>query len=140
MRRSQPDFSCTTRNVKAGRVSSSGSGVAVAARMVHAALGSDTGGSIRLPASLCGVTGIKGTQTRVSRAGVMPLSFSMDNVGPLTRTARDAARLMTITAGHDPRDPTSAREAEFEEIATQAHSLHQRLQAIGKKLQKVGGG
>ena len=91
--------------------SSSGSGVAVASRMVHAALGSDTGGSIRLPASLCGVTGIKGTQTRVSRAGVMPLSFSMDNVGPLTRTARDAARFMTITAGHDPRDPTSAPEA-----------------------------
>lgn len=91
--------------------SSSGSGAGVAARFFTAALGSDTGGSIRLPASICGVTGIKGTQTRVSRAGVMPLSFSMDNVGPLARTARDCARIMTVIAGHDPRDPTSAPEA-----------------------------
>lgn len=91
--------------------SSSGSGAGVAARFFAAALGSDTGGSIRLPASICGVTGIKGTQTRVSRAGVMPLSFSMDNVGPLTRTARDAARIMGVIAGRDPRDPTSAPEA-----------------------------
>lgn len=90
--------------------SSSGSGAGVAARFFTAALGSDTGGSIRLPASICGVTGIKGTQTRVSRAGVMPLSFSMDNVGPLARTARDCARIMTIIAGHDPRDATSAPE------------------------------
>src|SRR4051794_23587089 len=63
--------------------SSSGSGAGVAARFFTAALGSDTGGSIRLPATLCGVTGLKATQTRVSRAGVMPLSFSADNVGPL---------------------------------------------------------
>jgi aspartyl-tRNA(Asn)/glutamyl-tRNA(Gln) amidotransferase subunit A len=90
--------------------SSSGSGAAVAARFVYAALGSDTGGSIRLPASLCGVTGIKGTQTRVSRHGVMPLSFSADNVGPLARTAKDCARIMSIIAGHDPKDPTSATE------------------------------
>ncbi len=90
--------------------SSSGSGAAVAARFTYAALGSDTGGSIRLPASACGVTGLKPTQTRVSRAGVMPLSFSCDNVGPLTRTARDCARIMTVIAGHDARDPTSARE------------------------------
>jgi aspartyl-tRNA(Asn)/glutamyl-tRNA(Gln) amidotransferase subunit A len=91
--------------------SSSGSGAAVAARFTYAALGSDTGGSIRLPASACGVTGIKPTQTRVSRFGVMPLSFSCDNVGPLTRTARDCARIMTVIAGHDPKDPTSTREA-----------------------------
>lgn len=90
--------------------SSSGSGASVGARFVYAALGSDTGGSIRLPASLCGVTGIKGTQTRVSRYGVMPLSFSADNVGPLARSARDCARIMTAIAGHDPRDPTSSRE------------------------------
>jgi aspartyl-tRNA(Asn)/glutamyl-tRNA(Gln) amidotransferase subunit A len=88
--------------------SSSGSGASVAARMNYAALGSDTGGSIRLPAAACGVTGIKPTQTRVSRYGVMPLSFSADNVGPLCRTARDCARIMTLIAGHDPRDPTSA--------------------------------
>ena len=90
--------------------SSSGSGASVAARFNYAALGSDTGGSIRLPAAACGVTGIKPTQTRVSRFGVMPLSFSADNVGPLARTARDCARIMTLIAGHDPRDPTSSHE------------------------------
>ncbi len=90
--------------------SSSGSGAAVAARLVYGALGSDTGGSIRLPAAICGVTGIKATQTRVSRYGVMPLSFSADNVGPLTQTARDAARFLGVIAGHDPKDPTSASE------------------------------
>jgi aspartyl-tRNA(Asn)/glutamyl-tRNA(Gln) amidotransferase subunit A len=90
--------------------SSSGSGASVAARFNYMALGSDTGGSIRLPASANGVTGLKPTQTRVSRFGVMPLSFTHDNVGPLVRTARDCARVMTVIAGHDPRDPTSARE------------------------------
>ena len=90
--------------------SSSGSGASVAARFNYMALGSDTGGSIRLPAAACGVTGIKPTQTRVSRYGVMPLSFSADNVGPLTRTARDCARVMTLIAGRDPRDPTSSHE------------------------------
>jgi aspartyl-tRNA(Asn)/glutamyl-tRNA(Gln) amidotransferase subunit A len=90
--------------------SSSGSGASVAARFNFMALGSDTGGSIRLPASANGICGIKPTQTRVSRYGVMPLSFSHDNVGPLARTARDCARALGIIAGHDPRDPTSARE------------------------------
>ncbi len=91
--------------------SSSGSGVSVAARFNYMALGSDTGGSIRLPASACGITGLKPTQTRVSRFGVMPLSFSHDNVGPLARTARDCARVLGVIAGHDGRDPTSSREA-----------------------------
>ena len=90
--------------------SSSGSGAAVAARFTFAALGSDTGGSIRLPAAACGTVGLKPTQTRVSRAGVMPLSFSADNVGPLTRTVRDCARIMSIIAGPDPADPTAAQE------------------------------
>ena len=90
--------------------SSSGSGAAVASGVTPASLGSDTGGSIRLPAAACGVTGIKPTQTRVSRYGVMPLSFSADNVGPLARSARDCARILGIIAGHDPKDPTSARE------------------------------
>ena len=90
--------------------SSSGSGAAVAARFTYGALGSDTGGSIRLPAAACGVTGLKPTQTRVSRYGVMPLSFSCDNVGPLTRDVRDCARMMSVIAGHDARDPTSADE------------------------------
>ena len=91
--------------------SSSGSGAAVASGATYASLGSDTGGSIRLPAAACGVTGIKPTQTRVSRYGVMPLSFSHDNVGPLARTARDCARVLGVIAGHDARDPTSARNA-----------------------------
>jgi aspartyl-tRNA(Asn)/glutamyl-tRNA(Gln) amidotransferase subunit A len=90
--------------------SSSGSGASVAARFNYAALGSDTGGSIRLPASACGVTGIKPTQTRVSRYGAMPLSFSHDNVGPLARTARDCARILSVIAGRDPHDPTSSDE------------------------------
>jgi aspartyl-tRNA(Asn)/glutamyl-tRNA(Gln) amidotransferase subunit A len=90
--------------------SSSGSGAAVASRFTFMALGSDTGGSIRLPASACGVTGIKPTQTRVSRYGAMPLSFTHDNVGPLARTARDCARVLWVIAGHDPLDPTSSQE------------------------------
>jgi aspartyl-tRNA(Asn)/glutamyl-tRNA(Gln) amidotransferase subunit A len=90
--------------------SSSGSGAAVAARFIYGALGSDTGGSIRLPATMCGIAGIKGTQSRVSRYGAMPLSFSADNVGPLARTARDCARLLRTIAGHDAADPTSSTE------------------------------
>jgi len=90
--------------------SSSGSGAATAARLVFGALGSDTGGSIRLPAAACGVVGLKPTQTRVSRRGVMGLCFSLDNVGPLARTVRDCARLMRVIAGHDPNDPTSSQQ------------------------------
>jgi len=88
--------------------SSSGSAAAVAACFTYAALGSDTGGSIRIPASACGVTGLKPTLGRVSRAGAMPLSSSNDTVGPLARTARDCARVLSIIAGADPRDPASA--------------------------------
>ncbi len=91
--------------------SSSGSGAAVAARATFAALGSDTGGSIRLPAALCGVTGLKVTYGRISRAGAMPLSFSMDSVGPLARSAADCALLLSALAGADPADPTASREA-----------------------------
>jgi aspartyl-tRNA(Asn)/glutamyl-tRNA(Gln) amidotransferase subunit A len=90
--------------------SSSGSGAAVAARQVFGALGSDTGGSVRLPAAFCGVVGLKPTYGRVSRFGMLPLSFSTDQAGPLTRTVRDAARVLGLIAGHDPRDPTSSRE------------------------------
>ncbi|MEC7807293.1 MAG: amidase, partial [Pseudomonadota bacterium] len=85
------------------------SGAAVASRTVYGALGSDTGGSIRIPSAMCGVVGIKPTQTRVSRSGLMPLSFSFDCSGPLTRTVRDAARIMHIIAGHDRKDPTSSQ-------------------------------
>jgi aspartyl-tRNA(Asn)/glutamyl-tRNA(Gln) amidotransferase subunit A len=87
--------------------SSSGSGAAVAARLTFAALGSDTGGSVRMPAHFCGVTGLKTTVGRVSRAGAMPLSQSLDTVGPLARTAGDCALLLSLMAGADPEDPTA---------------------------------
>ena len=87
--------------------SSSGAGASVAAGMVPAALGSDTGGSVRNPASCCGIVGIKPTYGRVSRRGVLPLSFSLDNVGPLTRTVEDNALVLAAIAGHDPADPAS---------------------------------
>jgi aspartyl-tRNA(Asn)/glutamyl-tRNA(Gln) amidotransferase subunit A len=85
--------------------SSSGSGAAVAAGMVFAALGTDTGGSIRIPASLCGIVGLKPTFGRVSLDGAVPLSWSLDHLGPMTRTVADAALMLEALAGHDPRDP-----------------------------------
>lgn len=85
--------------------SSSGSGAATAARTVFAALGSDTGGSIRLPAAICGVSGIKPTNGLVSNSGCMPRSWSLDTVGPLARTVRDCAIVLEAIAGPDPRDP-----------------------------------
>lgn len=88
--------------------SSSGSGAATAARIVYGAFGSDTGGSVRIPSAMCGVVGIKPTQGRVSRYGLMPLSYSFDTAGPLARTVRDAARLLDVVAGHDQLDPTSS--------------------------------
>jgi aspartyl-tRNA(Asn)/glutamyl-tRNA(Gln) amidotransferase subunit A len=88
--------------------SSSGSGAAVAARATFAALGSDTGGSIRLPASICGVTGLKPTWGRVSRAGAMPLSASLDTVGPLAKSAHDCAMVMQAIAGADAADADCA--------------------------------
>ncbi|MBI4233727.1 MAG: Asp-tRNA(Asn)/Glu-tRNA(Gln) amidotransferase subunit GatA [Chloroflexi bacterium] len=88
--------------------SSGGSGAAIAARTDLASLGSDTGGSIRLPAAVCGVVGLKPTYGRVSRHGVVPLSWSLDHAGPLTRTAADAALVLQAIAGHDPKDSSSA--------------------------------
>lgn len=88
--------------------SSSGSAAAVAAGMCLATLGTDTGGSIRIPASLCGVVGLKPTYGRVSTLGVLPLSWNLDHIGPLTRTARDAAMMLAAMAGFDPNDPASA--------------------------------
>jgi len=89
--------------------SSSGSGAATAAGCVYAALGSDTGGSIRLPAIMCGLFGLKPTYGRVSRYGAMPRAWSLDTVGPLTRSAADAALILAAIAGHDPKDPTTSR-------------------------------
>jgi aspartyl-tRNA(Asn)/glutamyl-tRNA(Gln) amidotransferase subunit A len=88
--------------------SSSGSGSAVAARLTFAALGSDTGGSIRMPAHFCGVTGLKTTVGLVSRAGAMPLSQSLDTIGPLARSAEDCALLLGPMAGADPEDHTTS--------------------------------
>ena len=88
--------------------SSSGSGVAVVAGLAPGALGSDTGGSIRIPASLCGITGLKPTYGRVSRAGVLPLAWSMDHVGPMTRTAADCALMLGAMAGYDPADASTS--------------------------------
>ncbi|MBI4635393.1 MAG: Asp-tRNA(Asn)/Glu-tRNA(Gln) amidotransferase subunit GatA [Candidatus Rokubacteria bacterium] len=88
--------------------SSSGSGVAVAAGLCPGALGSDTGGSIRIPASLCGITGLKPTYGRASRAGVLPLAWSMDHVGPMARTAADCALMLGPMAGYDPADATTS--------------------------------
>ncbi len=88
--------------------SSSGSGAALAAGLVPASLGSDTGGSIRGPAGLCGIAGFKPTYGLVSRAGVLPNSYSYDHCGPMARTSQDCALLLNAVAGHDPADPASA--------------------------------
>jgi aspartyl-tRNA(Asn)/glutamyl-tRNA(Gln) amidotransferase subunit A len=85
--------------------SSSGPGAAVAARTIFGALGSDTGGSIRLPAACCGIVGLKATNGRVSRHGAMPLCFTLDTVGPLARTVTDTALLLSVIAGPDDKDP-----------------------------------
>ena len=87
--------------------SSSGSAVAVAAGLAPMALGSDTGGSVRIPAALCGTVGLKTTVGQVSRAGVFPLSWSLDSVGPLTRTVEDAALVYHCLQGRDPHDPAT---------------------------------
>ena len=101
----------TTHRVAGG--SSSGSAVAVASGMAPAAIGSDTGGSIRIPASLCGLTGLKTTYGLISLDGVVPLSTSLDSLGPLTHTVEDAALLAAAMAGPDPRDPADAAGAAF---------------------------
>ena len=88
--------------------SSSGSGAGVAAGLFPMALGSDTGGSVRNPASACGIVGLKPTYGLVSRRGVFPLSFTLDHVGPLTRTVADNALMLDVIAGYDPLDPGSA--------------------------------
>jgi aspartyl-tRNA(Asn)/glutamyl-tRNA(Gln) amidotransferase subunit A len=89
--------------------SSSGSGAATAAGLAMGTMGSDTGGSIRMPAFFCGIAGLKPTYGRVSRRGVAPLSYSLDHCGPMTWDATDCALMMNVLAGHDPQDPASAR-------------------------------
>ena len=99
--------------------SSSGSGAAVAARLTFAALGSDTGGSIRMPAHCCGVTGLKTTTGRISRAHAMPLSFTLDTVGPLARSAEDCALIADAIAGPDPLDPVTDQSPLWDKAAAQ---------------------
>ncbi len=119
-------YGATSNNVFSGAVhnpwaldhhpggSSGGSGAAVAAGACFAAIGSDTGGSIRIPAALCGVVGLMPTYGLVSRAGVTALSWSLDHIGPLARTVEDAALFLNAIAGHDPADPGSVRREGFE--------------------------
>ena len=108
--------------------SSGGSGAAVAAEMVFFALGTDTGGSIRIPAAYCGCVGLKPTFGRVSRYGVLPLSFSLDHVGPLARTLRDTALVMNVIAGFDQRDDNSSRRPVPDYLPGEAYSL------VGRKI------
>lgn len=137
--------------------SSSGSAVCVAAGVVPTALGSDTGGSLRLPAAACGIASIKPTYTRVSRAGAMPLAALLDTVGALARDVRDLAAMTQILAGHDPADGATSRRAVpdytaemqqpvrglrigvDETIMAQAHpEIAKRLEAGIKLLEKAG--
>jgi aspartyl-tRNA(Asn)/glutamyl-tRNA(Gln) amidotransferase subunit A len=107
-----PDFGPTLNPwdpTRSASGSSSGSAVAVAVGMGYGSIGSDTGGSIRLPAAYNGIVGLKPTYGRVSRHGGVPVSWSADHFGPMTRTAGDAAALLGAVAGEDPRDPTSGR-------------------------------
>jgi aspartyl-tRNA(Asn)/glutamyl-tRNA(Gln) amidotransferase subunit A len=129
--------------------SSSGSGVALATGLVPAALGTDTGGSVRNPASMCGITGMKPTYGLVSRRGVFPLAYSLDHVGPMTRDVRDNALLLQVLAGYDAEDPGSANlpipdySADLERgvkglrIALVRHFYAEDMQADAEQLQAI---
>lgn len=106
--------------------SSGGSAAAVAASMGMASMGSDTAGSIRLPAAVCGVVGLKPTFGRVSGYGVVALSWSLDTAGPLTRTAEDCALIMQAIAGYDPKDPVSVRAP----VPDYSQGLHREIRGL----------
>lgn len=111
--------------------SSGGSGAAVAARLAPGSLGSDTGGSIRIPAALCGVTGLKPTYGRVSLRGVIPLSWSNDHAGPMARTAADTAVLLNVIAGYDAGDPASVDRTTVDYAKSRADLRGVRFAAPG---------
>ncbi|MBV8714276.1 MAG: amidase [Chloroflexi bacterium] len=106
--------------------SSSGTGAALAAGAILGGLGTDTGGSIRGPASFCGISGLKATFGRVSKEGCVPLSYSLDHIGPMARTARDCALLLQVIAGFDPLDPTTVRR----EVPNYADALNGSVRGV----------
>lgn len=108
--------------------SSSGSGAAVASGLCAGALGTDTGGSIRIPAAYCGIVGLKPTYGRVSLQGVTPLSWSLDHIGPMTRTVKDAALILQTIAGYDPHDQVS------QEVPTDDYTSHLNGDISGMRL------
>jgi aspartyl-tRNA(Asn)/glutamyl-tRNA(Gln) amidotransferase subunit A len=111
--------------------SSSGSAIAVATGMALGALGTDTGGSIRIPASLCGIVGFKPTRGRVSMRGVFPLSWNLDHVGPLTKCVKDAAIILQVISTYDAIDPSSIRMLTGDYLGHLVDDMHGRKIAIG---------
>jgi aspartyl-tRNA(Asn)/glutamyl-tRNA(Gln) amidotransferase subunit A len=103
--------------------SSAGAGAAVAAFLCYGAIGSDTGGSIRIPASCCGIVGMKPTFGRVSKRGAVPLSWTLDHLGPMTRTAEDNAIMLNAISGYDAKDPYSIKQGEEDFAAEVGHSI-----------------
>ena len=118
--------------------SSGGSAVAVATGMSLAALGTDTGGSIRIPASLCGVVGLKPTYGRVSLRGILPLSWNLDHAGPITRKVEDAALMLQVMGGYDEQDPTSIKTLPGDYISHLKDKMKDRKVglAVGKYIEE----
>lgn len=111
--------------------SSGGSAVAIATGMSLAAIGTDTGGSIRIPASLCGVVGLKPTYGRVSLRGILPLSWNLDHAGPITRKVEDAALMLQVMGGYDEKDPTSVKTLPGDYSSHLRDKMKERKIALG---------